>query len=1001
MATDVARLSFDPARLYRGVAYQQGRVTLEAEQNEQRVIDSEERRKEIIDIVGPAGTPDNGYAVTIGPSGVSIGPGTMYVGGWRVSLHEALDVANQPDWLDQFPATSAPPNTLAAEHLPNEHVLLWLQDTDVTAVEDPALYEVALGGPDGAARTRLLQRIKRIPTTAVTCADALAQDQQTWAAQGLEFHPKTMQLRSQSRLQVAWEGIPEPPNVCEPASTGGFLGAENQCIRVQLTAINEDGTFDLLWGYDDASFLYRVTPDTSNQPVLTLERAPVDDYHRPQLKQPVQLLRATANLASTDGVIEGYVAALGGEPGLVTTAYDPDTRTVQADFPGLPNGVPADYSPQLYLRVWNQWLQKQTLNTPISLEGTGVTITVAAHSDTDDATDSDAHLHLDDYWCIGVRPATPTAIYPERYLRAPQRPDGPHQWVCPLAVISPGIDTFKILADCRVQFPPLTELECCDCCTVDVRPSDAANLPKLIAGAAQGRASSDADGRISICFQPGRYELSSPLVLAGLQNVILRACNDAVVLAVAKGQEAAFAAGMVLLINVSDVTIDGFEFDMPQVFATIPRAASTTNGVLTRQSARAINTAAAGNLDVSAAILLDDCTGLTIERCVFRFSPAPVKQALLGAALFGRGPLTGIRLCRNQFLFEPSTTDGAGPQLLTGFLHLFAASELNANNGLPATLDDAVITDNEFRGLTLAIGVIAELGEIQVADNLITDCYAGVLTFDTEAWARTNFGSRQVAANLADTVRQVQDVLAVGVFDPVLLRLIVLAQLYSPPLPDGVTLSGSAPVDVAKLPKLRQQAIAAQRAYMTQFDKQVAGQPAPANAATEKAKTVRFAGTEAVTADANLVTASAALAQLASVIGFRRSVPTSLRIRNNSVDCELTDAGDTATGPALFTFLPVDGDPGQSSQAIDANRLVHRGTVIAGAVSSGNVATAIVAGGAAGTINGNIIIAEPVSENEIALQLAIEPRRWVIVGNVIVGTAPALPSQWRAVNAIG
>src|ERR687886_816236 len=94
MATDVARLSFDPARGYRGVVPQQGRVSLEAEQNEQRVIDSEERRKELLDIVGPAGTPDDGYEV-------SGGPGTMYVGGWRVRLDDALGDYQQPDWLDR------------------------------------------------------------------------------------------------------------------------------------------------------------------------------------------------------------------------------------------------------------------------------------------------------------------------------------------------------------------------------------------------------------------------------------------------------------------------------------------------------------------------------------------------------------------------------------------------------------------------------------------------------------------------------------------------------------------------------------------------------------------------------------------------------------------------------------------------------------------------------------------------------------------------------------
>src|SRR5260370_13159648 len=45
---------------------------------------------------------------------------------------------------------------------------------------------------------------------------------------------------------------------------------------------------------------------------------------------------------------------------------------------------------------------------------------------------------------IAVRPGTPQAVYPERLLTGPQPPDGPRQWVCPLAVIDwAGRPTFS------------------------------------------------------------------------------------------------------------------------------------------------------------------------------------------------------------------------------------------------------------------------------------------------------------------------------------------------------------------------------------------------------------------------------------------------------------------------------------------------------------------------------------------------------------------------------
>ena len=63
MGGDKARVSFDQTRLYRSVVMQQGRVTLEADWNEAQLIATEEEREEVLDIVGPAGTPDDGYRV--------------------------------------------------------------------------------------------------------------------------------------------------------------------------------------------------------------------------------------------------------------------------------------------------------------------------------------------------------------------------------------------------------------------------------------------------------------------------------------------------------------------------------------------------------------------------------------------------------------------------------------------------------------------------------------------------------------------------------------------------------------------------------------------------------------------------------------------------------------------------------------------------------------------------------------------------------------------------
>src|SRR6478672_9061012 len=142
MGSDRARVSYDPSRHYRGVVYQQGRVTLEADWNEAETIAAEVNREQLLDIVGPSGTPDDGYRVVpvVNSDGnatgdLTVSAGTLYVGGERMVLD-----------------------------------------------------------------------------------------------------PDTMQLRSGATLQVGFQQDPTAATPCDPVAQGGYLGAENQLIRVQVAS---------------------------------------------------------------------------------------------------------------------------------------------------------------------------------------------------------------------------------------------------------------------------------------------------------------------------------------------------------------------------------------------------------------------------------------------------------------------------------------------------------------------------------------------------------------------------------------------------------------------------------------------------------------------------------------------------------------------------------------------------------------------------------------------
>lgn len=474
MGSDRARGTYDPKQQYRSVVMQQGRVTLEADWNEAWQIADETLRKETLDFVGPCGTPDGGYAVLLGsnpnvPYDFTIGRGTMYVGGLRVHLPYPVQYSNQPDWRDTGPEepdwvdpsgfTASPP------HPPtNEFVYLYLREQEVSAVEDFDLKDVALGGPDTAQRTRLLQRFVRLASQGTDCVSGLAAAQTKWQTEGLTFDSATMRLKSSATLLVSFSPQGQNQDPCQPQARGGYLDPDNQLIRVQISGFDPSGNPKFVWGFDDASFLYRISVDPNNSQKLVFQSVPVDSAHQPVSTQALEVLRTAADLPNG-----GDIAALSGFVFNPSGNYDPDSQSVV-----MPTGVflPSDYtnsnqSPanQLFLRVWEQEITF-TPGTAYSLGDTGVLVTLA--------TQPGQPFHLGDYWMFAARPATPQTVYPERYQNAPQPAEGPRLWACPLGVIA-WMQQFGTLAsDCRNNLCTLVDL--CKrqqgCCTITVKPQD-------------------------------------------------------------------------------------------------------------------------------------------------------------------------------------------------------------------------------------------------------------------------------------------------------------------------------------------------------------------------------------------------------------------------------------------------------------------------------------------------------------------------------------------------
>jgi hypothetical protein len=150
--TDISRAAFDPRKHYASVRMQQGRVILDDDWNDKERIAAEDQRQGRIDVIGPAGSPDNGFRISK-PTLVNkqinfdIEDGTFYVGGLRLEMEKKQSYRSQTDWL-QWPGNQQDGPIGDRVDL----VYLEAYQQPVSAVEDSELFEVALGGPDTSTR---------------------------------------------------------------------------------------------------------------------------------------------------------------------------------------------------------------------------------------------------------------------------------------------------------------------------------------------------------------------------------------------------------------------------------------------------------------------------------------------------------------------------------------------------------------------------------------------------------------------------------------------------------------------------------------------------------------------------------------------------------------------------------------------------------------------------------------------------------------------------------
>ena len=222
MHADLTRDTFDPARHFASVVFQQGRVPLDADLNEQSAILLHYLRCLAHDLIGDHGGPRNGRGFEVMYDSIKgeltvFGPGRYYAQGVLLEIEHPILI----------PLGQREPGAKPLE----PPFLVWLEGWErlVTAVQDPRLREPALGGPDTAARAQVAWRINTMPLPrdgmVTGCGDA-------WDLVGKRFE----RLREPRGTLRVMAGSPrtDTHDPCILPPDARYRGLENQLYRIEV-----------------------------------------------------------------------------------------------------------------------------------------------------------------------------------------------------------------------------------------------------------------------------------------------------------------------------------------------------------------------------------------------------------------------------------------------------------------------------------------------------------------------------------------------------------------------------------------------------------------------------------------------------------------------------------------------------------------------------------------------------------------------------------------------
>jgi hypothetical protein len=445
MKADTTRSTFKQTKHYSGVLMQQGRVQLDADWNEQIDITGHRIETETIHVIGNCGAPmhDAGFHIVANTTGLTaeernlpenknlppvlgandllISGGRYYVDGILCENDSIVAYMKQPDL----------PNPAVVNQAGTYLAYLDVWSGHVTALEDPSIREVALGGPDTTTRSKTIWQVKllRVP------------DANLPANCATEFPGWDNEIAAGNGELAARAATSAPSNdPCIVAPGAGYRRLENQHYRVEVHDTGKLGTATFKFSRDNGSIVTKWESQAVND--LTVSNSGRDAVLRFAAGNWVELSDDTNDLLSTPGTL----VQLAKVEGNVLT-IDPATA-----IPAAPPPIDITKFSNPKLRRWDMaaLLKPNNDENWLDLED-GVQVHFTKNGT----------YKTGDYWLIPARTATADVEWPigPNTEPATQLPFGIKHHYCRLAILETNDGkTWTKITDCRHIFPPLTEL---------------------------------------------------------------------------------------------------------------------------------------------------------------------------------------------------------------------------------------------------------------------------------------------------------------------------------------------------------------------------------------------------------------------------------------------------------------------------------------------------------------------------------------------------------------